>query len=661
MKSSFSYRPEIDGLRTIAVLSVIFYHLNINVYGKNVVPGGFVGVDVFFVISGFLISRIIIDSVKINEFSFLDFYERRARRILPVLLLVMTCSIPVAWRFLLPTDFVDLCIQIISGIFSVSNIYFWLEDPYWAADSSLKPFLHTWSLGVEEQFYFFMPLFLICVFKANLNLKLCLTILLILSLSSAQWASNAFPQAAFYLLPFRAWELILGALLATITFKQQYLASFTKYLPTLGLCLIVFSIFWFDKDTRHPSIVTLVPVLGTALIILFANDSDPATMLLGTRPFIFVGLISYGLYVWHFPLFAFANVAGFFDHLHIKLLLILVVFLFSTFSYYSFERNFRDFEKIPTTRFWFITISWVAVISAFSIYGLSGGYKDRLPALINQPTKPEKIPNHQWFESKSRKGRIILVGDSHTDALAPTLLTWATTNGYDFMNSSVSGCQLLYGAQRVRKSDLRPRENCTIEQQEKRIAHILDSPPSIVIFGGRLPLILEEDRFDNKEGQYEGLMNDFIQNESNSLATKVQRQGFIRSKYQETVELIEKSGHSVILIYPIPEVGWHVPKTLQKRIDGNYYNARDIVLENPLTTSYDVFLERSFSAYNLLDSITGKNIYRVFPESIFCNKSFSGRCVTHDQENAYYRDDDHLSDFGAYLLVTEISKTIKAM
>ena len=659
-----NYRSEIDGLRTIAILSVVFYHANFFINGKNVIPGGFIGVDIFFVISGYLISSILITGIKNNNFSYLKFYERRARRILPILLLVMTVSLPFAWKVLLPVDFADFSYQLLTGIFSSSNFYFWLEDPYWATESSLKPFLHTWTLGVEEQFYLLMPVLLLAIlrFKKN-NLFYWLLGFLVISLVYAQWTSLTDPQESFYLLPSRAWELMAGACLASIAPSARSSdKSLTNHLPSIGVVLLLFSVFWFDKNTLHPSFYTLIPIVGTMLVIQFANDADFSIKMLKSRLFVAVGLISYGLYVWHFPVFAYTNISGGFDGFGLKILLVLGVIAISAASYYVIEKPFRNFTLVPSRIFFTLLVVWIAAISIFSYFGTIDGYKHRVPGFLNQPAMPEAVANHRWFHTPGeRNGRIILAGDSHTHALAPSLKKWALDNGYDFANSSIDGCQLLVDTFRVNKKNLRRKVHCTPLIQAARINFITRSRPSIVILGGRLPLILEEDRFDNKEGGYEGEMTDFIQNAGSTLMSRQERQQFIKEKYLKTVRMILAAGHQVVLIYPIPEVGWHVPKTLLKRVGGDFLHAREIAKNNPVTTSYDVFKQRTLSSYQLLDDIRGKRIYRVLPEHLFCNTVIPDRCITHNQEVSYYLDENHLSSDGDQLLIGEIEKLLQKL
>jgi peptidoglycan/LPS O-acetylase OafA/YrhL len=656
--SAIAYRKEIDGLRTVAVLSVVFYHANFNIAGANLLPGGFIGVDVFFVISGYLISLIILKGLHQNSFTFKDFYERRARRILPVLFTVILVSLPFAWIALLPQAMIEYCEQIFYSIFFSSNIHFWLQDSYWATDSSLKPFLHTWSLAVEEQFYLITPIILIVLHKYPKHMLAFVIAIGVASLAFAQWASTTHPELSFFLLPSRMWELLAGTMLAVMEYQRGRTTPTKRftYMPSLGLLMIVASFFLFNKDTHHPSLLTLIPVVGTMLIIWFANPTDFSTRILSTSVFVSIGLISYGIYMWHFPIFAFSNIVLAEQLLApIKLGLIAAVIGISALSYVFIEKPFRTTSIISTKTAMLVGTIVLIPLTVFLYNGMENGYKHRVPALLNAATELEYIPNTTWFETTaSRTGSIILAGDSHLQIIAPTVRKMALASGFDYASTNMPGCQLLVGTDRLNQKTLEAKQKCTIELQNTRMAFIRSAPPSYVVLGGRLPLILEESRFNNQEGADEGEFLDFIQNPERSLATKAERNAFIAQQYQITVDQILAQGHTAVLLYPIPEVGWHVPNQLQEIIGYSAMNVSEKIQKNPVTTSYAVFKDRTKSSYALLDAIQGDNIIRIYPEKLFCNSKNSGRCITHTAKVAFYRDEHHLSDAGAKLLATMI-------
>ena len=299
------YRTEIDGLRALAVLPVILFHA-----GFEWFSGGFVGVDIFFVISGYLITTIIISEMAEGKFSIINFYERRARRILPALFFVMAACLPFAWLWLTPSDLEDFGQSLVAVSTFSSNILFWRESGYFDTAAELKPLLHTWSLAVEEQYYILFPIFIILTWRLGLKwVLILLSIVFLVSLGAAQWSAYNAPDAAFYLLPTRGWELLVGVFAAFYLKYNTYLKSHSinQALSLLGFGMIVFSIIAFDKKTPFPSLYTLIPTIGTGLLILCAVPKTVIHKLLSLKFIVGIGLISYSAYLWHQPLLAFAK------------------------------------------------------------------------------------------------------------------------------------------------------------------------------------------------------------------------------------------------------------------------------------------------------------------------------------------------------------------
>lgn len=295
------YRREIDGLRAFAVLPVILFHA-----GFSLFSGGYVGVDVFFVISGYLITSIILRELEQGRFSILRFYERRIRRILPALFAMMAVCIPVAWVVLSPYMFRDFSQSVAAVSVYLSNVLFWLESDYFDTAAELKPLLHTWSLAVEEQYYVIVPMLLMGLWHlGRASLFAMIVLLAVASLALSQWMVEIYPSANFYLLPSRAWELLAGSICAFL------LAGGKRYgvsaLAWLGLGMILFAVFVFDAHTPFPSLYALLPVAGTALVILFTAPQASTARFLSWPPFVWVGLISYSAYLWHQPIFAFTR------------------------------------------------------------------------------------------------------------------------------------------------------------------------------------------------------------------------------------------------------------------------------------------------------------------------------------------------------------------
>jgi len=295
------YRPEIDGLRTIAVLPVILFHA-----GFEWFSGGYVGVDVFFVISGYLITSILVEDLSEGRFSIARFYERRARRILPALFFVLLCTSVAAWLWMLPTQFEEYSRTLLAVIPLASNIYFWQTSDYFAPAAELNPLLHTWSLAVEEQFYIVFPFVLLALWRFGGRAVLWTIVALSLgSLLLAELGSRRYATATFYLIPTRAWELGVGAICALVLRNAPPRAS--GPLAALGLGLILLSVLAF---VPFPSVHALAPVSGTALVILFARAGTFAGRLLSVPLMVGLGLISYSAYLWHQPLFALARIGS---------------------------------------------------------------------------------------------------------------------------------------------------------------------------------------------------------------------------------------------------------------------------------------------------------------------------------------------------------------
>ena len=305
-----TYRPEIDGLRAIAVFAVVLYHAQITILGNQPFKGGFIGVDIFFVISGYLITSIILkELISTGSISFRNFYERRIRRILPALLVVMLSSLPFAWMYLIPINFIDFSKSIFYSLGFSSNFYFHYSGQiYGAVSGLLKPFLHTWSLSVEEQFYILFPITLLLTFKYFRKYLVHILILgFIISLGLAEWTSRNYPSISFYFLHTRMWELLAGSILAyfeiTLGHRSNH-KTLNLILPKIGFLLIILTIIFFKLYFSHPSLYTIIPVLGVCLIIWFSQKDEIITKILSTKLFVGVGLISYSLYLWHFPIFA---------------------------------------------------------------------------------------------------------------------------------------------------------------------------------------------------------------------------------------------------------------------------------------------------------------------------------------------------------------------
>ena len=358
------YRADIDGLRALAIVPVVLFHAF-----PNLMPGGFVGVDVFFVISGFLISTIIFGELKKGDFSFLSFYGRRARRLFPALGLVLIASLIFGWWVLDAEEYKMLGKHVAAGAGFVQNFVLWGEIGYFDINSDLKPLLHLWSLAIEEQFYLLFPLLVWGAWRIGINLLVLVSLVAIASLGANLYWVGIDPSGAFYFPHTRVWELMAGAILAALALRPTAVSESIgikdkSLLSVLGLGLILAAAFTFDKNHDYPGWRAIAPVLGAVLIIHAGKHSWVNRRVFGNQTVVFIGLISYPLYLWHWPLLSFARIIEF-EPLTVstKLALVSLSVLLAILTYYLVEKPVRV-AKSP--RFWttvlFAVMTFVAAI-----------------------------------------------------------------------------------------------------------------------------------------------------------------------------------------------------------------------------------------------------------------------------------------------------------
>ena len=428
-----NYRPEIDGLRAIAVLSVVFYHAEFTINNHEIFQGGFLGVDIFFVISGYLITSLIYKSFLINAFSLKDFYIRRIRRIVPMILVIILACIPVAYFFYLQSSLSDFINSIFSTLTFSSNFYFFHSGLiYGGPDALLKPLLHTWSLSVEEQFYILFPLFLFLIYKfTKKNILLIFCVICFLSFVSTLYISKFYPIYNFYFLNIRLWELLTGSIISILEFRHPNLKKkfYNKNINFLSFFLIIASIFLLNDQISLPSYQTIPVIIGTSLIIFFNNKEDILTNFLSLKIFVFIGLISYSLYLWHYPIFSFYEYIFFSkENDFYKVLIIFISVIISIITYYYIEKPFRN-KKIVTTKILFLyIISALIVIIIFSITILykGKGYQENIYEKVNIDNvfyrkEVSSVLDRLSFHSNrvsafnDLKINILVVGNSHAE------------------------------------------------------------------------------------------------------------------------------------------------------------------------------------------------------------------------------------------------------
>ncbi|PCJ18107.1 MAG: hypothetical protein COA96_17180 [SAR86 cluster bacterium] len=447
MSEALKYRQEIDGLRAIAVIPVIFFHAGISGFS-----GGYIGVDVFFVISGFLITQLLIVEIKSEEFSFQRFYERRARRLLPALFLVLLFSIICSWLLLTPESLVSFSKSLLSVLAFSSNFFFWSESGYFDTASELKPLLHTWSLAVEEQFYLVFPFF--CLFLAKITYVrgfFVLCAIVVLSLIASEILVRLIPSAAFFLAPTRIWELLFGSVCfyLGVLLKNRASRPVSEFLGVLGLGLIFFSVISFNQDTPVPGLIAFIPVLGAGLVLIFCHRTSLTGRFLCIRCVSFIGLISYSAYLWHQPILSFyRQFSGHLDLTYLEAFLcIALTFFLAIFSWSFIEKPFRkNMDLFNLRRFTFITIGFSVIFLSFATFSIftdgglyrfreyirgSVGHEEFLSTLDDEflDCRPLTVLDtaNRWQgiarckQSKNGYPDVVILGDSHAEHLFPGL------------------------------------------------------------------------------------------------------------------------------------------------------------------------------------------------------------------------------------------------
>ncbi len=503
LNKGLKYRKDIDGLRAISVLIVVLFHADFEIFS-----GGYLGVDIFFVISGYLITSILINDLENSSFSIFNFYNRRARRILPALFTVMIVCIPFGWFLMFPYQLKDFFQSLIAVSIFISNFLFWKETNYFSPLVEEKPLLHTWSLSVEEQYYLFFPIMLFYLWKYQKeNIKYIISFLIIISLAYAEISWRSQPVANFYLLPGRVWEIFFGSLSAFFLHKKNIKDN--NILSSIGVILILISLFFFDKYTPFPSIYTLAPVIGCVLIIIFGGQKTIVNKVLSQDFLVKIGLISYSLYLWHWPILSFAKIwKGEKLELILVILLVSLSFLLAFFSWKYIEKPFRNKNlKIFTQKKIFI-YSFISIVF-FIVIGTTGhlnnGFQNRFktPEFVknNYHELAERKNNYCFFNLTEtdikkvgdqglycflnnfvdKKKNILLYGDSHAAQWEPFLKIFAETNKYSINSITTNFCFPSIGSKFTA-----PKNHVSIKQCKINRNHVKNeiNENKIIFLGG---------------------------------------------------------------------------------------------------------------------------------------------------------------------------------
>jgi peptidoglycan/LPS O-acetylase OafA/YrhL len=644
------YRRDIDGLRALAVLSVVCFHAGVPSFS-----GGYVGVDVFFVISGYLITSLISEEIRQQRFSIITFYERRVRRIFPALLLVMVVSSLLATWLLLPTQFNNFAkAEFATAAFS-SNVLFWRETGYFAPSATEQPLLHTWSLAVEEQFYIVFPLVLFSIHRwLKARWTLWVGLITVFSFALSAWWGTHHLWATFYLAPARAWELLLGSLLALESFPQLPNRPLMEVSALAGLVLIAWGVFRLSSDSPFPGINTLLPCLGTALILYSGRNTPTVTrILLGTRPLVFVGLISYSLYLWHWPLLVFARFWNIYELSGPGTAVVVGVSLLAAICSWRFvESPFRKRGGVFDRKALFLAASGgTALAMAFALYGhFTRGWPDRIPAGVTEiasysesinPRRREcfgMVQHHIPVSETCDYGAnvppsYVVWGDSHADAVIHAVGKVAERYDKAVRFLSSSGCLPAVAIERVDYDYSCASDNAAYLDYILR-NHEIES----VILVARYTLYVYGWSSDLGPAEKYRTDSPYITDVSRTVSDLEGRQSLLKVQLEKTVKLLLDAGKRVVLVYPIPEVGYNVPAALAQMMVAQHELAS-------FTRPFSYYKKRQQFIFSVLDDLgQSANIIRIYPHTRLCDAM---TCLTYANGKPLYWDADHLSLAGA--------------
>lgn len=670
-ETSSDYRSEIDGLRAIAVLLVVANHAKYALF-----PGGFVGVDIFFVISGYLITRLIVKGLAERNFSFSGFYIRRMRRIVPALLFVLVVCLPIAYWLMLPSELLDFSRAAIGAVFFVSNFVLWKQGGYFDVGSDLRPLLHLWSLAIEEQFYLGFPILVYLIVKFREKwLALCFWAILGASLILMFALHVEMPRASFYLLPTRAWELLVGSVVAVIPSQRRFrkvMRERGSVVSGVGLLAVLMSAVALDKSVLYPGWATLIPAFGTALILLSGQPKSWVFAILRWKPLQILGLSSYSIFLWHQPLLVFGRLLSA-DSLGARQrdFVVLLIIAAGIATWRFVEQPFRNARRV-NLRPLLLTLGTASIV----VVGISAlvlqnqGFRERLPPNIQWESAGNRTSTvcstaEQWkvvggisvcpFGEISSIQTVALVGDSHADALMPYLNDFLVMQGVRGLRVVPGECSEIPGSyvRNLIAKDLSECEGKHAELYEfirrNRAASIL-----AVRWNFRLyPIPGEIDRMEavNSEGGHEvEEYREYVIADASGVGSGTE----IKTRaLRQLFEGLYESSSKLVIVGPVPEIAWNIA-----RINLTHYRSRGEILDQ-LSIPYGDYVERSRFVNRVIEeyeeSKSSSRLQVIFPSEVLCNSFLEGRCVAQWRTEPFYLDDDHLSDAGVKLVLAKLS------
>lgn len=664
-----NYRKELDGLRCLAVMAVIFYHAGISLFGFKLFKGGFLGVDVFFVLSGYLITDIIISKLDGNNFQLINFFWRRVKRIFPALVVMLVVTSVAAYYILLPNYLIGFSQSLRAAIYFGSNYYFLGEDSYVSNSSIFKPLLHTWSLAIEWQFYIIYPF--VVIFIDRFFKKYRLSVLLSLSIVSLLYANYIVPNysnLAFYTLAPRAWELMLGGIMSFISLRKFNGLSqngpggtVCKALPTIGVFMVLYAMIFIDNHVLHPSFFTLLPVLGTCLIIAFSNDDDIATAILSLPPIVFIGAISYSIYLWHQPVFVFFR---FLQHAYITLKdfawLTFLTFVLAYISYRFIESPFRG--RSVSKKSVGIAVSFTIMVSAFSFASIHyEGLPNRFHGVIKETYDMYRTPEFRkmsdsdhvgvslrtdlktvacGFRSLEKPCRFgdeawVTIGDSYAGQYDYELNKYLAREGHGLVSLTYEQCPFV--------NDIwfgNVPECLVINEQRWRFINSLKSKKKVFVatnynffWQGKSPIAnpIEMGKKDFSGG------------------TGVD-EGIVWKSYADNIKKLVSLGHEIYVIYPVPAPEEDVQTLVFSKLNNPKYKFDVQYTSN--NKAYFKAMEESKKLDSYLPDMPG--LYKIRPVEALCDGE---QCKIIDKNGGLYHGAGHLSSNGVKEVISLIDKS----
>jgi peptidoglycan/LPS O-acetylase OafA/YrhL len=661
------YRPEVDGLRALAILPVVLYHT-----GVPLLSGGFAGVDVFFVISGYLITSIILAELARGEFSLVQFYERRARRILPALTVMMLVCLPLAWLWLDPLDLKSFAKSLVAVPLFSSNVLFWMESGYFDGEADLKPLIHTWTLGVEEQYYVLIPLWLMLTWRLGTRFRVAsLAAVALASLAWAEYGTQQGSNAAFFLLPARAWELLMGSLVAFHAARRPRHAEGSGLLHQLmaavGLGLLAFAFFSFDRSTPFPGLHALVPTLGAVLLILFAGRHTWVGQLLGTRPCVFIGLISYSAYLWHQPLLAFSRHRSLMPPSLTELLLVAAASLVVAWlSWRYVERPFRARQRFSRQQ----VFGYGALASALFMAIGTGGYLTHgvvrpgtqdpgLAQAFEDPTARAACDREYhgdgwgiglcWFGAPLKAGtaEVAVFGDSHSEAMLPAFDAAGRRLGLSIAHLGVGGCPPLLGVD-VAAGNYGPGACADLAQRQ--LAYVRQHGIKRVVLVARWTLYTDGSYGQTRMTRY------FLVTPEQHARDRDSSRAVFTAAFERTVDAYRALGAEVDVIAQAPQQQAN-PRYLYYRLAHRPQASPEEQQQAVRAFSISVARHRQLQHYTRTlfeqDQAQGR-LKLVTLDNRLCDAE---RCLIGDT-GSFYKDSDHLNDHGAALFTEDMQQLL---